>query len=228
MCLGSYTSAHFPERQHWRVCRSFAFARTRHIASLGLGFVICLTHFLPIALAILLDTSNSMGGEINEMKAIANKFAADLKASNIDYQLGLVEFRDFPQTCGEGDKTQCGSPGDSAYRILGNGTLTSDIYIFSSWLKELKAGGGGSVGPEAVLAALRHADSDSLWRNGAERVIIVLTDAGPHPDGSCCNAEGDTLDGTIFALADWVTVSPLSHSILPTTGACSFVSASWL
>ncbi|OYV08674.1 MAG: hypothetical protein CG443_118, partial [Methanosaeta sp. ASP1-1] len=82
----------------------------------------------------------------------------------------------------------------------GNGTITSDIQIFSSWLKDLKAGGGGEVGPEAILAALRHADSDMLWRDDAERAMIMLTDAGPHPDGSCCNAEGDTLEGTIFAL----------------------------
>lgn len=31
---------------------------------------------------------------------------------------------------------------------------------------------------------------------------LVLIDVGPHSDGSCCNAEGDTLDGTIFELAD--------------------------
>ena len=155
-----------------------------------------------VDIVFVFDTSNSMGGEINELKAIASKFAADLGASNIDFRLGLVEFRDFPITCGERQKTQCGSPDDFAYRVIENGSLTPDISVFSLWLKDLKAGGGGSVGPEAILAALRHADSDLLWRDDAERVIIALTDAGPHPDGSCCNAEGDTLDGTIFALAD--------------------------
>ncbi|MDD1759355.1 MAG: VWA domain-containing protein [Methanothrix sp.] len=155
-----------------------------------------------VDIALVFDTSNSMGGEINELKALANKFASDLEASNIDYGLGLVEFRDFPLTCGESQRSQCGSPGDLPYRAAENGAITSDIRIFSSWLKEIKAGGGGEVGPEAVLAALRHADSDLLWRDDAERVIIALTDAGPHPDGSCCNAEGDTLEGTISALAD--------------------------
>jgi len=160
------------------------------------------TAIKKVDIAFVFDTSNSMGGEIQELKAIAQKFAADLKASNIDYRLGLVEFRDFPMTCGERKKSQCGSPGDFAYRVIENGTITSDVDVFSSWLKSLKAGGGGEVGPEAVLAALRHADSDLLWRSEAERVIITLTDAGPHPDGSCCNAEGDTLEGTISALAD--------------------------
>jgi len=160
------------------------------------------TAIKKVDIAFVFDTSNSMGGEIQELKAIAQKFAADLKASNIDYRLGLVDFRDFPMTCGERKKNQCGSPGDFAYRIIENGTITSDVDVFSSWLKGLKAGGGGEVGPEAVLAALRHADSDLLWRSEAERVIITLTDAGPHPDGSCCNAEGDTLEGTISALVD--------------------------
>jgi len=153
-----------------------------------------------VDIVFVFDTSNSMGGEINELRAIANKFAADLEASHIDYHLGLVEFRDFPITCSEGKKVQCGSPGDFAYLIKGNGTLTSEISTFNSWLEELEADGGGSGGPEAILAALRHAGSDILWREDAEKEIILLTDAGPHSDGSCCNAEGDTLEGTIFGL----------------------------
>jgi hypothetical protein len=153
-----------------------------------------------VDIVFIFDTSNSMGGEINDLRAVANKFATDLEAYHIDYQLGLVEFRDFPITCGEGKKIQCGSPGDFAYRIKGNGTLTSEISTFSSWLEELEAGGGGSGGPEAVLVALRHAGSDLYWRVDAEKEIILLTDAGPHLDGSCCNAEGDTLDGTIFGI----------------------------
>lgn len=161
----------------------------------------CLTD-KKVDIVFVFDTSNSMDGEINELRAVANKFAANLEASHIDYQLGLVEFRDFPRTCGVKKQLQCGSPGDFAYRVKGNGTLTSEIDTFSSWLKELIAGGGGSVGPEAVLAALKHAGNDLTWRDDAEKAIILLTDAGPHPDGSCCNAEGDTLDGTVLGLAD--------------------------
>jgi hypothetical protein len=151
-------------------------------------------------IVFVFDTSNSMGGEINELSAVVKDFATDLGASRIDYRLGLVEFRDFPITCGERAKISCGNPGDFAYKVKDNGTLTAEVNTFSSWLKELKAGGGGTGGPEAVLAALRHAGSDLLWRSDAEKVIIVLTDAGPHPDGDCCNAEGDTLEGTIFGL----------------------------
>ncbi|HSD57281.1 MAG TPA: vWA domain-containing protein, partial [Methanotrichaceae archaeon] len=160
----------------------------------------CLTD-KNIDIVFVFDTSNSMGGEINELRAIARDFAKDLDASRIDYRLGLVEFRDFPQSCKGSDVTACGSPGDFPYIVKGDGNLTTEIDTFNSWLKELKAGGGGSFGPEAVLAAIRHAMSDCQWRSDAEKVIIVLTDAPPHPDGDCCNAEGDTLEGTIFGLA---------------------------
>jgi len=84
-----------------------------------------------------------MGGEINELSATARDFAADLGSSRIDYRPGLEEFRDFPQSCGESKKTSCGEPDDFAYKVKGDGNLTRDISTFSSWLKELKASGGG-------------------------------------------------------------------------------------
>jgi Leucine-rich repeat (LRR) protein len=155
-----------------------------------------------VDIVFVFDSTNSMGGEISELRSIINKFAAVLEKSNIDYELGLVEFRDFPTTC---DDLVCGSEDDFAYRTWGNGSLTSDITIFRAWVRGMKAGGGGQVGPEASLAALWHAHSDMAWRNDASKVIILLTDAGPHPDGSCCNAEGDTLNGTILALAEGAT-----------------------
>ncbi len=153
-----------------------------------------------VDIVFVFDTTGSMGGEINELSAIVRYFAKDLEASHIDHRLGLVEFRDFPKSCGG---EMCGEPGDFPYRVKGEGSLTGNIDLFNSWVRELREGGGGSYGgPEAVLAALRHAVSDCKWRSDAEKMIIVLTDAPPHPDGNCCNAEGDTLDGTIFRLAD--------------------------
>jgi len=152
-----------------------------------------------VDIVFVFDTSGSMGGEINELRSIANDFAHDLRSSRVDYNLGLVEFRDFPMSCGMSADSGCGKPGDFAYRVKGNGYLTGDITTFSSWLSELKADGGADQ-PEAILAALRHALTDTKWRADSEKVMILLTDAVPHPDGDCCNAEGDTLDGTIFRL----------------------------
>ncbi|HPC89416.1 MAG TPA: leucine-rich repeat domain-containing protein [Methanothrix sp.] len=150
-------------------------------------------------IVFVFDTSGSMGGEINELRSIVSDFADDLHSSRVDYNLGLVEFRDFPKSCGMSKDSGCGKSDDFAYRVKGNGDLTSDINTFSSWLAGLKADGGADK-PEAILAALRHALTDSMWRSDSEKMMILLTDAGPHPDGDCCNDEGDTLDGTIFGL----------------------------
>ncbi len=85
-------------------------------------------------IVFVFDTSNSMGGEINELSAVVRDFATDLGASRIDYRLGLVEFRDFPITCGERAKISCGSPEDFAYKVIDNGTLTAEINTFGSRL----------------------------------------------------------------------------------------------
>jgi len=105
------------------------------------NYLDCLTD-KKVDIVFVFDTSGSMGGEINELSATARDFAKDLEASRIDYRLDLVEFRDFPQSCGESKKTSCGDPDDFAYKVKGDGNLTGDISTFSSWLKELKASGG--------------------------------------------------------------------------------------
>ena len=111
----------------------------------------CLTD-KKVDIVFVFGTSGSMGGEISDLSATARDFSADLEASRIDYRLGLVEFRDFPQSCGEGKKTSCGEPDDFAYKVKGDGNLTEDIAVFGSWLKELKANGGGD-GPRSRFSS---------------------------------------------------------------------------
>jgi len=95
----------------------------------------CLTD-KKVDIIFVFDTSGSMGGEISELSATARDFAADLGSYRIDYRLGLVEFRDFPQSCGESKKNTCGEPDDFAYKVKGDGNLAGDISTFGSWLKE--------------------------------------------------------------------------------------------
>jgi hypothetical protein len=79
----------------------------------------CLTD-KKVDIVFVFDTTNSMGGEINELRAIAGDFAKDLEASRIDHRIGLVEFRDFPKTCEGSDVTACGVLGFS-YRSKATG-----------------------------------------------------------------------------------------------------------
>jgi len=151
-------------------------------------------------IVFVFDTSGSMGKEIYELRAISKDFANQLSDSGIDYRLGLVAFRDFPISCeDQGKRTTCGFRDDFPYKIYGEGNLTDDLKTFDAWLGNLEAK-GGSDEPEAVLPAIRHAQEDLTWREGSDKIIILISDAYPHPDGGCCNAEGDTLNGTISGL----------------------------
>jgi len=149
-------------------------------------------------IVFVFDTTGSMGDEISEMKAISTSFADNMESSGIDYRLGLTEFKDYRTTC---DGTSCGSSGDFPYRVYNGGVLTSSSAQFKSWINGLSPS-GGSDEPESVLAAMMHTVNDQNWRGGdASKIVVVITDAYPHPDGHCCNQEGNTLDGVISALA---------------------------
>jgi hypothetical protein len=87
----------------------------------------CLTD-KKVDIVFVFDTTNSMGGEINELSAVVRDFATDLGASRIDYRLGLVEFRDFPITCGERTRISCGNPGDFAYN-LNSGPFNNQVSL---------------------------------------------------------------------------------------------------
>ncbi|VVB71733.1 von Willebrand factor type A domain protein [uncultured archaeon] len=151
-------------------------------------------------IVFVFDNSGSMGGEIYEMRSISKNFASSLNESGIDYRLGLVAFRDFPVSCKRDEVTvECGGSADYAYRIYGDGNLTPDIRDFDGWLASLQAMGGKDE-PESILPAIRHSLADLQWRSDAEKLIILITDAYPHPDGDCCNRERDTLKGTVAAL----------------------------
>lgn len=141
------------------------------------------------------DTTGSMGGYIDDMKASADAFADALATSGIDYRLGLTEFDDFVTDCGS-----CGSPGDEPYKIYNGGDLTDDPAAFKSWVNTLIAGGGNDW-PESHLAALHHTITDQHWRGGeVQKIAILISDAMPHNDADCCNVEGDTFAGTIANL----------------------------
>ncbi len=55
-----------------------------------------------------------------------------------------------------------------------------DVLKARDFMEKIDALGGGDV-PEAVTAALREATGTIAWRPGAQRVIIVIGDAPPHP-----------------------------------------------
>ncbi len=146
-------------------------------------------------IVFVFDTTGSMGSEISGMKSAVLNFVSTLASAGVTARLGLVEYKDFP-------RSPCGGSSDFPYKVYNGGVLTSSIAQFSPWINSLTATGGADT-PESLLAALAHtvgkAPGDIKWGSG-QKVAIVITDAPPHPDGSSCNVEGNTLGGVISKL----------------------------
>ncbi|MBF0224930.1 MAG: phosphate/phosphite/phosphonate ABC transporter substrate-binding protein [Desulfobacterales bacterium] len=118
-----------------------------------------------VDIAIVFDTTGSMGDEINGMINITQKFADTLSQNQIDFQLGLVSF------------------GDEIRNVFGTDTkknpvLTSDVYQFKEWLKGLKAEGGNDE-PENPFDAMANA-LKYQFRSNTKTILILITDAPAH------------------------------------------------
>jgi uncharacterized protein YegL len=114
----------------------------------------------------LLDTTGSMGDEIDQLKGTIRTVADRLTSlpSNPDLRLAMTKYRDI---------------GDA---YLTNTTdFTSDINEFSKTLNGAQADGGGDT-PEAVDEALASALSEPSWRSDSIQLIFLVADAGPHID----------------------------------------------
>lgn len=112
----------------------------------------------------VLDSTGSMGGQIEQAKSFASSMASTI--AGLRGRVALVEYRD------------AGDP--FVARTLSG--LTSDVETFRTALAPVSADGGGDT-PEALLAALMHAFNGLDWRAGATKAAVVLTDAGFHnPD----------------------------------------------
>jgi uncharacterized protein YegL len=114
----------------------------------------------------LLDTTGSMGDEIDQLKGTIRTVADRLTSlpSNPDLRLGMTKYRDI---------------GD-AY-LTDTTDFTSNINAFSETLNAARADGGGDT-PEAVDEALASALSEPSWRSDSIQLIFLVADAGPHID----------------------------------------------
>jgi Mg-chelatase subunit ChlD len=123
----------------------------------------------PVDIVFVFDTTNSMREEIEGVKATCISFAQKLKEKKRDYRLGLVAF---------GDEIR------GVYKS--NGELTDNAEEFKGWIGTLRAIGGDGT-PENDYAALKQA-SQMKFRDKAQKILILITDAPPHhyrdaPDG---------------------------------------------
>jgi Mg-chelatase subunit ChlD len=151
-----------------------------------------------IDLAFVLDTTGSMGEEIEAVKSTIRTVAAKLGSEQTDVRIGLVEYKDR----GDAEVTH-------AY------PFSSDLNAFSRSVARLTAGGGGDY-PEDMQAGLSVALNQLQWRPDATaRLIVVIGDAPPHLD---YQDERDYADAARRAAARGIKMFTVSASGMDATG----------
>ncbi len=135
---------------------------------------ICIKTGALADIVFVIDSTGTMQEEIVTVYSVSQSFADKLADSGVNYQLGLVEFK---------DRSGPGNPVDLPYKYYG---MTEKIGVFKNWVGGLSASGGGDT-PESTLDALAHAANDVPWREGSKRVIILISDAPPRvPEVADC------------------------------------------
>lgn len=127
---------------------------------------------LPWDLVFLIDITGSMQPQIDGVVSNVRAFASNLNERGIDYRLALILFNDFIE---------------KVYQP------TSDVETFLSWLKNVRATGGGDE-KENALEALSAATYRIQYRPEANRVAILITDAPYHQKGE--RGDGSTQETT--------------------------------
>lgn len=149
------------------------------------------SRFLSTDIVFIIDTTRSMGPAIDNVKKNIEGFADSLTAAGIDYQFGLVDYKEVLKS--DPIKTWA---------------FTDDVARFKKQLGELDvhAGSGGGDAPESGLEAImgypKGTDNGALsfpFRDGAVKQFIVVTDAPVHYKGDTTASEY-TIEETNAAL----------------------------
>jgi hypothetical protein len=128
------------------------------------------TYTGKIDVAFAIDTTGSMGDDIDRVKAASTSLFASLRASGADARVALVDY---------------GDPESDPYQARVNLQFTADPTQFSSAVNSLSVYFGGDE-PEYVLSGIYTAVQGLTWRDGGKKIIVVLGDAGgkdPEPIG---------------------------------------------
>lgn len=132
-----------------------------------------LTLTLALDIAFAMDTTGSMSGSIEALKATAATTRALLATAEADFRIAITEFKDFPHY-------PYGWNED--YPYLGLSQFSKEQSVIDGGISELQAWGGANW-PESSLSGIMgaiNAEGIGEWRSGAKKSIIVMTDAPPH------------------------------------------------
>ncbi len=129
---------------------------------------------LGLDVVFLIDTTGSMGDELERIKTSLLAVTGKLKAKRDDLQLryGAVAYKDL---------------GDD-YVTMAH-PFTDDAAGFNTAMQALSAGGGGDL-PESLNQGLARAVEGMEWRADAAKVVFLVADAAPQ-----MRFKGDVLYG---------------------------------
>lgn len=127
---------------------------------------------VPVDFVFIVDITGSMQPSINSIRSNITKFTQSLLKRGINYKVGLILF------------------GDDVEKIY---NPTPNVTDFLNWIGIVKAKGGGDE-KENALEALQAAAEQVKWRDEANKVCVVITDAPFHQLGE----EGDGVTDQTF------------------------------
>ncbi|MHC4497831.1 MAG: vWA domain-containing protein, partial [Planctomycetota bacterium] len=152
------------------------------------------TDITGLDLVFCIDTTSSMGGDIEAVKASATEIVEAIGGRVSDYRIAVVDYRDF-------NESPYGSESVD-YPYKDDLVFETDLDTIVAAINEVNLGAGAD-GPESVLAGLMHCidhnaleevldsnyyGADPNWRGpgpwrstvNVSRAIILMGDAPPH------------------------------------------------
>lgn len=152
-------------------------------------------------IVFMLDTTGSMSSEISGVKDSVLAFANYLVSVDMDIRLGGAAYSDSLK-----DTTPL-SPDISS---------SGAFYAWVSGLTSCYMGDCGGDGPENFLDPIAYVMDNFSWRTGAQKILIIITDAPTHVYGDGTTYTNWSIDTLFNAKLDGVATV---HSVSPgTTG----------
>jgi len=157
------------------------FALTENWVSEVVESVVCAASGgLVTDIVVVFDDSGSMADNIEAMKAEATSFATEVLAAGLDARFGLITTVDSPEI---------------------DLPLTAEVSAFQDAVDKLTADGGTEPSLDGVMLGLQQ----MLWRTGALKVFLVITDEPTNGDSYTIQEVIDAVNaagGTVFAVSE--------------------------